>query len=84
MRYRVLRQHGSTYDAQPVRAGSYPPTLSLKHLVVKLVLAAPDSFLAPAAWWQALVASDSHRFMKLARAAPASFFSPALALQLAV
>jgi hypothetical protein len=50
---------------------------------VKLVLAAPTSFLSAASLSQAAVASVSHFFMKLVCAAPASFFSADCALQLA-
>ena len=52
------------------------------HLLVKLVLAAPDSFLSAAALSHEEAASDLHLFMKLVRAAPASFFSAALSWQL--
>lgn len=61
----------------------YEPTRSVTHFLVKLVLAAPDSFCVVAELSQAAVASVSHFFMKLERAAPASFLSVACALQLA-
>src|SRR5436190_1431178 len=50
------------------------------HFLVKLSLAAPDSFLSAACVPHAVVASDSHFFMKLVSAAPASFLSVAWAL----
>lgn len=53
------------------------PTASFTHFVVKLVLAAPDSFLSAACLSQAAPASFSHLVTKLVLAAPASFFSVA-------
>jgi hypothetical protein len=58
------------------------PTASLTHFVVKLLLAAPASFLSAACLSQAAPASFSHLATKLALAAPASFFSAAWAVQL--
>jgi hypothetical protein len=49
---------------------------------VKLVLAAPDSFLSATWVSHAIVASFSHFFMKLVSAAPASFFVVAVSFQL--
>jgi len=58
-----------------VFAETQPPTESVTHFLVKLVFAAPLSFLSAAAASQAAVASVSHFFMKLVFAAPASFLS---------
>ena len=57
------------------------PTASLIHFLVKLSLAAPDSFLSEACWSHAAAASFWHLVMKLVSAAPASFLSPACAVQ---
>src|SRR5215813_1766953 len=62
--------------------GAQPPTESVTHFLVKLVLGAPLSFLSVAAASQAAVASVSHFFMKLVFAAPASFLSVASLVQL--
>src|SRR6185312_1440302 len=56
------------------------PTLSVTHFLVKLVFAAPLSFLSVAWVSHAFWASVSHFFMKLVSAAPASFLSDACAL----
>src|SRR5207248_1105058 len=64
------------------RSGDYAPVASLTHFFVKLVLAAPCSFLSAAAVSQEACASFWHLPMKLVRAAPASFFSAAVSLQL--
>jgi hypothetical protein len=69
-------------SSRPIDGGQLP-TASVTHFLVKLVLAAPASFLSAASLSQTAVASVSHFFMKLVCAAPASFFSPACALQLA-
>ena len=58
------------------------PAASFTHFLVKLVFAAPDSFLSAAWVSQAVAASSSHFFMKLVSAAPASFFPAAVSLQL--
>jgi hypothetical protein len=50
--------------------------------LVKLVFAAPLSFLSAAAASQAAVESVSHFFMKLVFAAPASFLLVASSVQL--
>ena len=60
---------------------SYPPTASFTHLVVKLVLAAPASFLSAAWLSQVVWASFWHFVRKLVRAAPASFLASAEAVQ---
>ena len=57
------------------------PAASLTHLVVKLSLAAPESFLSAAALSHDAVASDARFVIKLLSAAPASFFSSARSLQ---
>src|SRR6187397_546512 len=57
------------------------------HFLVKLVLAAPDSFFSAALASHAAIvdgASVSHFLTKLVFAAPASFFSVALASQLLI
>ena len=51
------------------------PVASFTHFLVKLSLAAPESFLSAAFVSHIDAASDSHFFMKLSGAAPASFFS---------
>src|SRR5262249_32148111 len=60
---------------------SQVPVASFTHFVVKLSLAAPESFLSAAALLHDAVASDAHFVMKLLSAAPASFFSSARSLQ---
>src|SRR6266702_3158113 len=59
------------------------PTASVTHFLVKLVLAAPLSFLSAADVSHVVAASVSHFFMKLVSAAPASFLSVACDLQVA-
>ena len=51
------------------------PVASFTHFLVKLSLAAPESFLSAACVSHIDAASDSHFFMKLLNAAPASFLS---------
>src|SRR5690242_974605 len=68
--------------SEPLSGGDFqPPVASLTHFLVKLVFAAPASFLSAAALSHAAVASLWHFFMKLLSAAPASFLSVACALQ---
>ncbi len=66
-------------DPSPPRG--HCPTASFTHFVVKLVCAAPWSFLSAAWVVQAAVASFWHLVRKLVGAAPASFFASALATQ---
>src|SRR6516225_7196480 len=56
------------------------PTASVTHFFVKLVFAAPASFLSFACPSHDFCASDWHFFMKLLSAAPASFLSSACPL----
>src|SRR5215210_7420102 len=60
---------------------TYVPTASETHFLVKLLLAAPASFLSLAEASHVASASFSHFLVKLVSAAPASFFSAACALQ---
>src|SRR5215471_1054850 len=62
-------------------SGRQCPTASLRHFSVKLVLAAPASFLPAAALSQDACASFSHFVMKLVSAAPESLFALASPLQ---
>src|SRR5262249_45531755 len=59
------------------------PTASPTHFLVKLVFAAPASFLSDAEASQDAWASFWHFVMKLFSAAPASFFAPAWSLHVA-
>ena len=63
------------------RSTAQPPTASPTHFLVKLVLAAPASFLVAAVASQVAAASFWHLVMKLVIAAPASFLSVARLLQ---
>ena len=65
----------------PVLSDRYVPTASETHFLVKLLLAAPASFLSFADASHVVSASFSHFSVKLVSAAPASFFSAACALQ---
>jgi len=69
-------------DAAVQKREDYYPAESFTHFFVKLVFAAPASFLSAACASQDFAASLWHFFMKLFSAAPASFFSPAWAAQL--
>jgi hypothetical protein len=68
----------------PVLSDRYVPTASETHFLVKLLLAAPASFLSFADASHVVSASFSHFLVKLVSAAPASFFSASCALQVAV
>ena len=67
-----------------VLSDGYVPTASETHFLVKLLLAAPASFLSFADASHVVSASFSHFLVKLVSAAPASFFSAACALHVAV
>jgi hypothetical protein len=69
-------------DAAVQKRKDYYPAESFTHFFVKLVFAAPASFLSAACASQDFAASLWHFLMKLFAAAPASFFSPAWAAQL--
>src|SRR5271169_1188530 len=68
---------------RPSTDGAHVPMASVTHFLVKLIFAAPASFLSAAWLSQAVLASVSHFFKKLVLAAPASFLSVACAMQLA-
>src|SRR5215831_9836162 len=79
----ALGRRSASTRQRPVEPDGYlPACASATHFLVKLVLAAPESFFSPALASHAAVASLSHFFMKLVLAAPASFFSTAIAAQL--
>src|SRR5262245_38572623 len=81
---RPTRRLHRRYAPRNDTTGTQVPTASPTHFLVKLVLAAPASFLSPAWTSQAFAASVWHFFMKLVSAAPASFLSVACPLQVAV
>src|SRR5678815_295484 len=73
---------GARFRPARFGAGPDPGQASAMHFLVKLVLAAPDSFFSAALASHAAIvdgASVSHFLTKLVLAAPASFFSLALA-----
>jgi hypothetical protein len=91
---RAARRYGIGWSAEIIRysvahelaLNDQPPvpTESFTHFFVKLVFAAPASFLSAADESQVACASFWHFFMKLVKAAPASFLSVAWLWQVEV
>src|SRR5262249_34878485 len=82
-RFKKRAPHESNARMTRLGCPAYDPTASVTHFLVKLVFAAPESFLPEACLSQALFASFSHLVMKLFCAAPESFLSADCILQLA-
>jgi len=67
---------GEALALECLKGRVHMPVASVTHFLVKLVFAAPASFLSAACESQLACASFVHLVMKLVFAAPASFFAP--------